>query len=311
MPGCHDHLPPVDLDRISAVSVLSGEHRVILQTIDCLVAIAARAEREAAIPRPHADQALEIIRRFADQCHHAKEEDLLFPALEELAPDFGPTAVMRHEHVLGREFVAAMDRAVTEGAVGAFAVAAHGYADLLRAHIHKEDEILFRMAQQMLSPQADAEILRAYRALEHDDMGDGTHERLLGLADSLAAAYDVPRASAEPRIMSLLTAVCGCHDAPPPAAPAAWQRKAGELRFLAHKVANRHGPEHPDMPILAEAVEHLADSGKATDARALVPRLRQLTNDFTPWPGACASVWQLLYGLKEAVELVPTEEEVA
>ena len=42
-------------------------------------------------------------------------------------------------------------------------------------------------------------------------MGDGTHERLLGIADVLADAYGVERASGDPQTFALLIAVCGCH----------------------------------------------------------------------------------------------------
>jgi hemerythrin-like domain-containing protein len=208
---CHDHLPPVDLTRPSAVSILSGEHRVILQVITCLERISDQTGRDQRIPAAHARQAIEVIRTFADRCHHGKEEDILFPALEAQVPGFGPTAVMREEHVLGRRYVAAMDGAVEADDVAGFTAAATGYCGLLRAHIAKEDDILFRIAQTMLSPAQDAAILDAYRAVEHDDMGDGTHERLLGIADALADAYGVPRASDDPQTFALLTAVCGCH----------------------------------------------------------------------------------------------------
>ena len=210
MPSCHDHLPPVDLTRPSAVSILSGEHRVILQVIDCLERMGQQARRESRVPATYARQAIEVIRTFADRCHHGKEEAILFPALEQQIPGFGPTAVMRDEHVIGRSYVASMASAIEAGNASAFADAAAGYVDLLRAHIAKEDDILFRMAQAMLTPAQDAAILDAYRAVEHDDMGDGTHERMLGIADVLADAYGIERASGDPQTFALLTAVCGC-----------------------------------------------------------------------------------------------------
>jgi hypothetical protein len=103
-----------------------------------------------------------------------------------------------------------MEAAITAADPIGYAREARGYVDLLRQHIMKEDEILFRMAQAMLTPEDDARILDAYRAVEHDDMGDGTHERMLGIADALAATWVVPRASADPQTFRLLTAVCGC-----------------------------------------------------------------------------------------------------
>ncbi len=212
MSSCHDHLPPVDLDRVSAVSILSGEHQVILQVLSALEAM-ARVSVLGPLPTADASDALVVLRGFADQCHHGKEEDILFPVLESLVPGFGPTAVMRAEHVDGRALIRAMGEAVTRQDAPAFATAALAYVALLRQHIDKEDEVLFRMAQAMLSPAQDAAILEEYRRLEHADMGDGTHFRMLAIADRLAGTYGLARASDSPRIMALLTAVCGCtHD---------------------------------------------------------------------------------------------------
>jgi len=209
MPSCHEHLPPVDLDRVSAVSILSGEHRVILQVLGTLEAMARRSAA-GELPVADARDALEILRTFADKCHHGKEEDILFPALEAQVAGFGPTQVMRNEHVEGRAFIRAMGLAVERDNAAAFARAATGYVDLLRNHIEKEDGILFPMAQSMLSPEQDAVILDEYRRIEHDDLGDGTHFRMLATADRLAGVYGVPRASDNPQTMLLLTAVCGC-----------------------------------------------------------------------------------------------------
>ena len=208
--SCADHLPPVDLNRISATSILSGEHRVILQVLDVLAAIVTASEAAGRIPTTHATWALDILRTFADRCHHGKEDDILFPVLEAQVPGFGPSQVMRVEHVDGRAFIRAMGEALAGSDVARFVANTRGYVDLLRNHIAKEDGILFPIAAAMLSPEQDAAILDAYRRVEHDDMGDGTHERMLATADVLADIYGLPRASADPQTMRLLTAVCGC-----------------------------------------------------------------------------------------------------
>lgn len=210
---CHqmEGLSPVDLSKVSATSILSAEHKVILQTLEVLKAMAQKTRREGLIPAAHAASALEILKNFADRCHHGKEEDILFPALEAAAPGFGPTQVMRQEHVEGRGYIRGMTDALEAKDTMGFALNAENYAELLEQHIGKEDGILFPMAAHLLSAEIDGEILEAYRKIEHEDMGNGTHERLLGMADELAAFYGVPRASADPEIMALLTAVCGCH----------------------------------------------------------------------------------------------------
>lgn len=212
MPSCRDHFVPVDLTRISAVSILAGEHRVILQVLAVLEAIAGQCTAHD-FPLIDATSTLEVLRTFADHCHHGKEEDILFPVLDELVPGFGPTQVMCAEHVDGRAMIQVMSEAIISGTAANFAVAAYAYVDLLREHIAKEDDILFRMAQAMLSIEQDAAIVAAYVRMEHADLGDGTHLRMLTTADRLAHAYGVPIASEDPQIMNLLTAVCGCASA--------------------------------------------------------------------------------------------------
>ncbi|MGA2065058.1 MAG: hypothetical protein ABSG86_08815 [Thermoguttaceae bacterium] len=52
------------------------------------------------------------------------------------------------------------------------------------------------MANQALSQQDQEELLRAFQRVEAEEMGRGTHDTFLGIADRLAERYGVPRASA-------------------------------------------------------------------------------------------------------------------
>ena len=96
-------------------------------------------------------KALDFFRNFADQCHHFKEEKVLFPAMEEhgIPSEGGPIGMMLTEHEEGRSYVRAMLAAITlieskdEAAIGSLLKSAEAYIRLLREHIQKEDEILF------------------------------------------------------------------------------------------------------------------------------------------------------------------------
>ncbi|MBN8524140.1 MAG: hemerythrin domain-containing protein [Planctomycetes bacterium] len=205
MPSCHAHLPPLDLERLSAVSVLHGEHRIILRLLDCLDRMAERAAKAHVMPVLEARDVIAVLRGFADECHHAKEERIFFPALERLAPGFGPVRVMRHEHDLGRDHVRGMAIAVDEIDVAGFVHEAQIFSDLLRQHIGKEDEVLFPMAQAMLSPEDDVAILAAYR--------DASRERpcgpLLARVDTLTAIYGLASADG-PHETTSRHSLCGC-----------------------------------------------------------------------------------------------------
>jgi hemerythrin-like domain-containing protein len=177
--------------------ILSSEHRVVEQVLDCLEALAAQARGEGRLDVERAEKALEVVRTFADRCHHGKEEDLLFPMLEArgLSREMGPIAVMLDEHRVGREYVRRMVGAVETQDAAAFAGAAEGYVALLHDHIAKEDGVLFPMAESMLDEAARETLLASFGRFEKDDMPAGTHERMIALADELAEHYGVPGAS--------------------------------------------------------------------------------------------------------------------
>ena len=173
--------------------ILSDEHRVIERVLDAL-------QRLTAVPvNPSLEQwrkALEFFRHFADQCHHFKEEKVLFPALEEhgIPREGGPIGMMLAEHEEGRGHVRSMIDAVEQVAQGNGAASttlmdhARAYVTLLREHIQKEDDILFRMADEVIPEEEQRRILKDFENHEAEEMGAGAHEKYLGIARELEGA---------------------------------------------------------------------------------------------------------------------------
>jgi hemerythrin-like domain-containing protein len=184
--------------------ILSAEHRVIEQVLDCVEKIAERGRERGALDVQAATAAIRFLKTFADRCHHGKEEDQLFPAIGErgIPTKVGPVAVMLDEHTLGRREIAAMENAVKalQGndpkALEQYVVHAGNYVELLREHILKEDNILFPMAEAALSDEDRVRVLAAFEKVESEDLGAGTHEDMLQVADWLAERFEVEKASA-------------------------------------------------------------------------------------------------------------------
>jgi hemerythrin-like domain-containing protein len=193
--------------------ILSGEHRIIEQVLDCLETIARNCATDGRLDKTSAEQALDFFRNFADRCHHGKEETHLFPAME--AQGFprqgGPTGVMLSEHEQGRAHIRGMAEAIdraTAGkseAVDKFVNHAQSYVGLLREHIEKEDHCLFTMANQALTEDDQQRLLAAFENVEQEHMGLGTHDRFLSLADELADRFGVTRA------VGISSRTCVCH----------------------------------------------------------------------------------------------------
>jgi hemerythrin-like domain-containing protein len=186
--------------------VLMSEHRVIEQVLSCLEKMAARAVEDGTLDRSSARQAVDFFQTFADHCHHAKEENHLFPLMEArgFSRSQGPTGVMLAEHEMGRECLRGMAAAIDPAAEGdtdavrLFADHARNYVDLLRQHILKEDQRLFPMANHRLTGEDQQALLRAFADVEDRDLHAGTHEKYLHVADDLARRFDVPRTPLQP-----------------------------------------------------------------------------------------------------------------
>ena len=184
--GCHCHA--TDVADATPRRILMDEHRVIERVLDAV----ERMIDADVIDRPFLLDAVDFIRNFADGCHHAKEEDQLFPAMEQagMPREGGPIGCMLHEHEQGREFVRRILGGLDAAAAGNPAAAAEvksaalGYVGLLRQHIQKEDNILFVMAERLLDADAQKRLMQSFDRVEASTLGK--HERYLALADRLS-----------------------------------------------------------------------------------------------------------------------------
>ncbi len=64
-------------------------------------------------------------------------------------------------------------------------VVARGIAELLRQHIDKEDNILYRMADQVLTTTDQQELLSKFEKVERERIGAGKHEGYVKLVEDL------------------------------------------------------------------------------------------------------------------------------
>jgi len=132
------------------IETLMSEHRIIEQVLDALEDAAGKE-----LPASFYERALDFLQKFADACHHGKEEERLFPALEErgVPREAGPIGVMCHEHVEGRGHIQRMREYLRLQRFDGVRNESLEYVALLRQHIRKEDEVLFVMARSVLSDE--------------------------------------------------------------------------------------------------------------------------------------------------------------
>ncbi len=194
--GC-GHAPHQDKQQASGsppTQILVEEHTLILQALDALEQKLSQLERGAPADRVYFEKAVEFLRTFADKCHHGKEEHLLFKTMVDrgFPREVGPIAVMLHEHEVGRAFVRGIAEAAASapgdpGAARRIIENGRGFIQLLRAHIDKENTILFPMADNILGPEDQVYLEKEFERFETEETGAGVHEASLKLLEELKA----------------------------------------------------------------------------------------------------------------------------
>ena len=179
------------------IEELKNEHRGVETMLRIIEAISKRYAGGHEVDNRDFDAILEFLTVFVDRCHHGKEEDFLFPALEAagVPRDQGPIGVLLHEHEQGRQLVVQLRDAAEKFISGDKAAGktvektAMDYVDLLGRHIEKEEGVLFQMALDMLGPDKKAELSGAFEKLEQDRIGPGKHEEFHQLLHRLKQIY--------------------------------------------------------------------------------------------------------------------------
>lgn len=175
---------------------LREEHRVIEHLLDAVEGMAARLERGERVPRADVEAALAVIEGFADRCHHAKEEKVLFGALRDLGTPRALLVVqeLEDQHRAGRRLAAGM-RAAATGADSDDAAAkqrlardARRYAALSRRHIETESTQLLPIAESLTAIVRDR-VAEEFDRVERAEVGVGVHERYERAVHALHETY--------------------------------------------------------------------------------------------------------------------------
>lgn len=140
------------------IQELVQEHDYILKVVQALKAIGKKLQDDSFFDEKLLRDIIAFMREYADECHHAKEEDLLFPALIDAGvPEAGcPIGGLKGEHAKGRTLVGMLEDGVNlysskpQEALAALKRAIDGVVTLYPDHIWKEDQMVFPVAERLL-----------------------------------------------------------------------------------------------------------------------------------------------------------------
>jgi len=151
------------------------EHRLIEQMIDLMSNEFVRMKKDGEADIVFIDYAVDFIKTYTDQCHHGKEEHILFRDLKKkrLSEDHARLVdTLIKEHVYGRELIGmlmnAKDR-YAEGHKESLDEIAECFSKLVEfypQHIEKEDKNLFVACLDYFSNDEEAGMLNEFNEFD-------------------------------------------------------------------------------------------------------------------------------------------------
>lgn len=176
---------------------LIHEHKAIKVMLSIMSKIAENIRNDKRVDTNDIEKIVDFLKTFADKCHHGKEENALFPALVEagIPKENGPVGVMLHEHTIGRGFIKEISTSTEKYRTGnsesiqLIEKSLSNYINLLQNHIQKEENILFPMAEKVLSIMKQNEVFEQFEKIEELVVGHGVHEQFHELLKQLKSKY--------------------------------------------------------------------------------------------------------------------------
>ncbi len=187
------------------IQELKHDHSVIQEVVAGMSAVADLLDSGKQVDPSILGDLVQFLAVFADHCHHAKEEQYLFPLLvtKADATTKRELQMLEHEHhsatQLVRELATASAAYIENPLVMRYRVVAllRRLVELYPAHIWKEDYLLFPMAQQNLSAAEREDMADRFEDVERE-VGQDVHAAFEMLAKQLGAVVEYRNSGACP-----------------------------------------------------------------------------------------------------------------
>ena len=150
-----------------STSSLRKDHELIEKVIKAMDSTVQLLVDGKQIPDSILLPVIDFSKNFTDVCHHSKEENSLFPALEQagMPRNMGPIAMMLMDHERSREIAKYMEESaqeyLTSGNSENLINYMKQYVEHITEHLWKENNRLFMMAEarlQYVSQKVDKEL---------------------------------------------------------------------------------------------------------------------------------------------------------
>jgi hemerythrin-like domain-containing protein len=173
---------------------LQADHQLCYPVLEAAERVIESAQAGGHLDSETIDRLIDFFYTFTRQCHEPKEAQLLFSRLAQrgMSTEDGLLAEMMQDHRDLGDRIESLVRHVSErqtdvpDAAAAVLSEMKAYVGLMRAHMTREDEVLFPMIDLVLTHRDLEDLGGAFTALESEEIVEGVHQKYVELAHRLA-----------------------------------------------------------------------------------------------------------------------------
>jgi hemerythrin-like domain-containing protein len=171
---------------------LMQEHGVLERILLVYDEAGRRIEGQAPLDVAVVARAAGLVRRFVEEYHERLEEQIVFPRLERAGREVELVAILRRQHLAGREVTGEIQRLARAGTTSPeLARLMRSFERMYRPHAAREDTVLFPAFRHVTGADAYRELGERFEAREHAVLGAGGFEHAVTEVARLETALGI------------------------------------------------------------------------------------------------------------------------
>jgi len=176
---------------------LIKEHEEINELLDIMSKIALKIKSKDVFYPTDVEEIIDYLIIIIDKSHHGKEDEVFYPELisSGIPKETAPLSIINYEHTLAKRYLKDISSCVVNCKIGndfsgeLLADSLTNYVVVIKNHIQREEEIIFPIANEVLSSEKQNEITQRFEDIEQKNISHGFFDHFNKLLKKLKVKY--------------------------------------------------------------------------------------------------------------------------
>lgn len=176
---------------------LTKEHKKINELLDIMSKIALKIKSNDVFYPNDVEEIVDYLIIIIDNNHHGKEDGVFYPELisSGIPKETAPLSIINYEHTTAKRYLKDISSCVVNCKIGndfsgeLLADSLTNYVTVTKNHIQREEEIVFPIANEVLSVEKQNEILQRFDEIEQRNISNSFNDHFNKLLNKLKIKY--------------------------------------------------------------------------------------------------------------------------